>query len=100
MIILTASITAAEGKDKELEEVLRGLVKGTATEEGALEYRLHRVKGNPVKFRFIEKFKDQAAFDFHLSTDHFKALGEKSVGLTQGEAEMEMLELIDSIPEK
>ncbi|GKT29220.1 antibiotic biosynthesis monooxygenase, partial [Aduncisulcus paluster] len=32
---------AAEGKEQELEAVLRELVKATATEEGAVEYRLH-----------------------------------------------------------
>lgn len=100
MITLTASITAKEGCEEKLEELLRSLVAGTSTEEGALEYRLHRVKGTPGKFRFIEKFKDQQAFDFHANTEHFKKLGEYSAELIQGEPELEMLELIDSIPEK
>ena len=100
MVTLTATLTAKEGNEKKVEEILLGLVKGTATEDGALEYRLHRVIGTPGKFRFIEKFKDQAAFDFHANTEHFKKLGELTEGLLTGDGELEMLELIDSIPEK
>ncbi|WP_320172816.1 putative quinol monooxygenase [Maridesulfovibrio sp.] len=99
MITLTAKMQAAEGKEQELEAVLRELVKGTATEEGSVEYRLHRVLDTPGAFRFVEKFKDQEAFDFHANSDHFKAAIEKIGKLTAGDGELEMLELIDSIPE-
>ena len=99
MITLTAKIQAAAGKEQELETVLRELVKATATEEGSVEYRLHKVVDTPGAFRFVEKFKDQAAFDFHSNSDHFKAAVEKIGALAIGEGELEMLELIDSIPE-
>lgn len=99
MITLTAAMQAAEGKEKELETVFAELVKGTATEQGAVEYRLHRVLDKPGKYRFMEKFKDQDAFDFHSNSEHFKTAIEKITSLTV-EVEMEMLELIDSIPEK
>ncbi|ACS79018.1 putative quinol monooxygenase [Maridesulfovibrio salexigens] len=99
MITLTAKIQAAEGNEQELEVVLRELVKATATEDGSVEYRLHRVVDTPGAFRFIEKFKDQEAFDFHANSDHFKAAIGKIGALSAGEGELEMLELIDSIPE-
>lgn len=100
MIIINATLQAAEGKEKELEATLRELVKETATEDGAVEYRLHRFVDAPNKFRFCEKFKDQAAFDFHCQTDHFVNLGAKIGTLLEGEGVLEKLELIDSIPEQ
>lgn len=99
MIIINATMQAAAGKEKELETVLLELVKGTATEEGAMEYRLHRFIDTPGKFRFCEKFKDQEAFDFHCQTDHFVNLGAKIGPLLEGEGVLEKLELVDSIPE-
>lgn len=99
MIVVTAKIQAAAGKEQQLEEILRELVKGTATEEGSVEYRLHRILDTPGAFRFIEKFKDQAAFDVHCNSDHFKTLVAKIGEITEGDGELEMLELIDSIPE-
>lgn len=99
MITLTAKIQAAAGSEQEMEAVLRELVKETATEEGAVEYRLHRLINTPGAFRFVEKFKDQAAFDFHANSAHFKAAVEKIGALSAGEGDLEMLELIDSIPE-
>ncbi|HAS87719.1 MAG TPA: antibiotic biosynthesis monooxygenase [Desulfovibrio sp.] len=99
MITLTAKVQAANGKEQEMEAVLRELVKGTATEEGVVEYRLHRLIDTPGAFRFVEKFKDQAAFDIHSNSTHFKAAVEKIGVLAAGEGELEMLELIDFIPE-
>ncbi|WP_320009328.1 putative quinol monooxygenase [Maridesulfovibrio sp.] len=99
MILLTVKIQAAKGKEQELEAVLRELVKATTAEDGAVEYRLHRVVGTPGAFRFTEKYKDQAAFDFHCNTEHFKALIAKVGELSEGDGDLDMLELIDSIPE-
>ncbi len=99
MIIINATLQAAKGKENELEAILHKLVKGTATEEGALEYRLHKFIDTPGKYRFCEKFKDQAAFDVHCQTDHFINLGAKIGPLLEGEGIIEKLELIDSIPE-
>lgn len=99
MITLTAKIQAVTGKEQELEATLRDLVTATATEEGSVEYRLHKIINAPGAFRFVEKFKNQAAFDFHSNSEHFKTLGSKIGKLTEGEGELEMLEMIDSIPE-
>ncbi|WP_415712778.1 putative quinol monooxygenase [Maridesulfovibrio sp.] len=99
MIRLTAKMQAKTGKEQKLETVLRELVKATATEEGSLEYRLHRIVDAPGTFRFIEKFKDQAAFDFHSTSAHFKTAIAQIGELTEGDGEFEMLELVDSIPE-
>ncbi|CCO25476.1 putative quinol monooxygenase [Maridesulfovibrio hydrothermalis] len=99
MIIVNATMQAATGKEKELEEILLELVKGTATEEGAVEYRLHKFADATGKYRFYEKFKDQKAFDFHCETDHFKTLFSKLGPLLAEEAVLDKLELIDSIPE-
>ena len=99
MEIYNATFQAAAGKEEELENVLKALIKETAKEEGSVEYRLHRIIDAPGKYRFCEKFKDQAAFDFHCKSDHFLSAMAKMAPLVEGEGTLEKLELVDSIPE-
>ncbi len=45
-------------------------------------------------FLFYEKYKDQAAIDFHRQQDHYKAFGKKAAGLLAGKPEVEFYEEI------
>jgi quinol monooxygenase YgiN len=75
---------AKKGKEKELEEALSAMIPNVQNEEDTLQYSLHRSRNNPGKFFFYEKYKDQAAFDFHCSTSYFKELFSKTPGLLEG----------------
>jgi quinol monooxygenase YgiN len=74
MIVFTASLKAKQGKEKELEEALINMVSNVQNEEGALIYILHRVKDDPGRFTFYEKYQDQAALDYHDSSPHMRDL--------------------------
>jgi len=72
MIHMTATFTPAPGKEAQLEDVLRTLVRETAREPGALEYMLHRTRQTPPRFVFYERFADQAALDSHMAEPFFQ----------------------------
>ncbi len=99
MIILTAALQAAKGKEDELEKTLAALVPLTAKEEGALEYRFHRSTDIPGRFLFYEKYRDQEALDFHMQTPQLKALPAKLEGLLSEPMALSRFDCIAAIPE-
>ncbi len=74
MLIVTAVLRAKPGKEKQLETQLLGMLKPVGQEEGTLEYRFHRAQEDAGCFFFYEKYRDQAAFDAHVVTPHFRKL--------------------------
>ncbi len=92
MIVISAVMEAAPGKEQEMEEVLRGLVSATQSEEGTLTYVLHRALGNPGKFLFYEKYTDEAALAFHSGTPQFAESFGKLAPLLAGDPVIEMYE--------
>ena len=71
-IVLNVHLEAAPGREKELENALRALVAPTRGEPGCIAYRLHMDPEAPGKFMFYEKFRDQAALDAHIASQHFQ----------------------------
>jgi quinol monooxygenase YgiN len=97
MITFMAMLKAKAGKEKRVEEILKGIVPKVQNEKGALKYILHRVKDDPSQFLFYEEYADQAALDFHNSTVYFKELGKDLTGLLDGEAKVIHYDVITSI---
>jgi quinol monooxygenase YgiN len=71
-IILNVHFEAAPGREEDLARELSALVEPTRKEAGCLAYELHVDPENHAKLMFYEKFADQAAVDFHVSTPYFK----------------------------
>ncbi len=96
MITVVATIKAQPGKEKEIEKALAAMIPQVESEEGTLEYVLHRAQNDPLKFLVYEKYRDQEAFSFHSSTPAIKELF-KTVGpLIDGSPSIEMYEIITS----
>ena len=91
-MIVVAVLKAQAGKEKEMEDALRGMIPKVQSEEGTIAYILHRALSEPGKFLFYEKYKDKAAFDFHSSTPHFQELFGKIGPLLAGPPSVEMYE--------
>jgi len=51
------------------------LVHGSQGEKGCLQYLLVEDKTNPLYFQIFEEYVNQAALEFHRTTDHFKGFG-------------------------
>lgn len=71
-IVCIARLVAKEGQADNLLVVLKKLIKSSKSESGCVSYQLHRSVENPGIFTFVDKFKDQAAFDYHCETEHVK----------------------------
>jgi len=71
-IVCIARLIAKEGMTASLLQVLQGLVKPSKSEPGCLSYQLHCDIENPNIFTFVDRFKDQAAFDFHCEAEYIK----------------------------
>ena len=84
MIVLIAMLKAQKGKEKKVEDILRGMIPSVQNEKGTLEYILHRSQKDPTEFLFYEEYADQAALDFHGRTSYFKDLGRNLDGLLDG----------------
>lgn len=55
----------------EFLELTKELIASTRKEEGNIFYDLYEDVNTPSEFLFCEKYKDQAAIDFHSKSDHF-----------------------------
>jgi quinol monooxygenase YgiN len=71
-IVCIAHLEAKEGKKDQLLQILKNLIKPSKNEPGCISYQLHSSPENPNLFTFIDKFKDQEAFDYHCETAHIK----------------------------
>ena len=74
MLIVTAKVKLQEGKAEEFIEAVRVMQAKVLNDPGAIQYNLHRSTTDPNEFLFYERYEDEDAFDYHLSTDHLKAL--------------------------
>ena len=97
MITFIAMLKAKPGKEKSVEEILKGIVPNVQNEKGASKYILHRSKSDPGQFLFYEEYADQAAVDFHNSTVYFKELGTNLNGLLDGDPKVVFYDVIASI---
>ncbi len=80
-MVLTAIFHAKQGKEKELEKVLKAMFPHVQNEPGVLTYNLQQAENKPGTFFFYEKYKDKQAFDYHGSTAHFQELNKRLEGL-------------------
>ncbi|WP_420992274.1 putative quinol monooxygenase [Cupriavidus sp. 30B13] len=69
---VVAVLTAKEGREVELETLLRGLTAPSRAESGNLRYDLWRDIENPRQFVLDELYQDEAAIDSHRATGHFQ----------------------------
>jgi len=71
MISIVAKFIVKEGEEENFLAMTEGLVAASQNEEGCIEYALHKDVKNARTYCMLEKWKDQAAIDFHNNTPHF-----------------------------
>jgi quinol monooxygenase YgiN len=64
-VVCVAEFYALEGKTDELVAALHSLIKATTAEPGCIRYELNQRVDDPRWVTFVEKWKDQKAFDEH-----------------------------------
>lgn len=96
MIGVVAVLRAKEGKEAEFERVFAELTAQVkANEPGNHMYQLTRSRTEPRTYKVMEMYADQAAFDAHGSSEHYKAGGRKLRDLVDARPEIELLDTVD-----
>ena len=65
-----------------------------ANEPGNLMYRVHRTE-DPQVFVAVERYRDQAAIDAHVNSQHVKAIMPRLQEMLDGEPEVAMYEEVE-----
>ena len=71
MILLTAYIEVTD-RDA-IRAALPAVITATRAEDGCAEYGCYEDTQQPGRYVFIERWRDKAALDRHLSTPHMAA---------------------------
>ena len=96
MIGVVAIIRAKEGREAEFERVFAEMTaKVKANEPGNQMYQLTRSRTEPRTYKVMEMYADQAAFEAHGSSDHYKEGGRALRELVEGRPEVELLDTVD-----
>lgn len=74
MLIITARIKLQTGTGGEFLDAYRWMRPQVLSDPGAIQYEVHRSTDDPDEFIFYERYENDEAFAYHLSTEHFKTL--------------------------
>jgi quinol monooxygenase YgiN len=76
MIGATVTMRVNPGKIGEFERLYRQLAEQVRSrEEGNFQYELFRSADDPNTYKTMEQYRDHAAIEAHLRTEHIKRLG-------------------------
>lgn len=89
-----ARLEALPGKEKQLEDVLMGLIEPSRNEATCISYDLHKCHDNPAAFMFYEHWESKEALEVHLQTAHLKYAQAKMEGLLAKPGEVTFWEMI------
>jgi quinol monooxygenase YgiN len=73
MILITARMTVAPGREADFVDAARAVIEQTASEPGCLAYDCSRDVLEPSRFVFVEQWQDGAAIRAHGASEHFAA---------------------------
>lgn len=95
MIVIAATLTAAEGKADELESEFQKLVPKVRKDPGTVAYVVHRGLEDPSKFFVYEKYESQDALKAHSSTPHFQEFSKALASILAGRPEIALYRELD-----
>lgn len=72
MYVVVARFYCQEGKEQEVEAVLRTMVPISNAEPGCVQYVVNRAVDDPRLFLLYEEYVDEAGFNAHLESAEFK----------------------------
>jgi quinol monooxygenase YgiN len=90
---LIVTIKAKPGKGKELEAAFTPCIAATKKEPGCLAYELNRDPDDPTAYVMFEKFKNVAALEAHLKSEHTAKLLKALEPLTEGQIKAKVYEV-------
>jgi quinol monooxygenase YgiN len=92
-VTVVATLTVRADAVEAVQAELFRLIPPTRSEEGCLEYRLHRDREDPTVFTFYENWEDMAALERHLASDHYRRYAAAVSDLLTSKAVRKMAEI-------
>ena len=89
--MILARIYIKPGSEAEFISAAKMMIENTHKEEGCLEYMLYQDPYESTNFIFVEKYKDQAAIDFHFGTPYFAEFGDLISDMTSKDSDIQIL---------
>lgn len=74
MLKIVAKTKIKESMQEQYKAAVKELVRKSQAEEGNVSYTVNQLTSDPTIFAFIEVWKDQAAFEYHVKTEHFTTI--------------------------
>ena len=87
-----AHAKARAGRDSDLRSLLESLVEPTRAEDGCIEYKVWERRDAPGSFTIVESWRDEAALEAHLKTEHLSHAIARFDDLLEVPLELEHLE--------
>jgi quinol monooxygenase YgiN len=72
--VLVARMTARQGEEERALGLIRELAEASRAEPGCNHYFAHRDPDDSRVFLMYEQYRDQAAFEEHGQSEHFKSI--------------------------
>ncbi|QCE33837.1 antibiotic biosynthesis monooxygenase [Acetobacteraceae bacterium] len=73
---LYAVITALPGHEAEVSKLLDGMAKNVRAEKGCVRYEIYTLASDPKVFHVEESYKNDKAFQAHVSQEYGKKFNE------------------------
>lgn len=91
MIIAKAYIKP--GKEADFINAAKSIIESSNKEEGCLGYQLYQDPYEKTNFIFVEKYKNQAAIDFHFAAPYFSEFGTLIADWTSKPTEIKIINI-------
>lgn len=95
MILIIAKSTVLNEKREGFLRLAKRMEAESRQEAGCISYTLYEDMQEPLKFCFIEQWKDQEAIDSHNNSSHFKDLVPKMAKCKKAPTDIQLLCEID-----
>jgi quinol monooxygenase YgiN len=73
--VVIARWRARRGEEEAVAALLAEIVPLSRAEAGMVAYQVHRDPSDPQVFTIYERYRDAAAYDAHLESEHMQRLG-------------------------
>ena len=94
MYAFTAHLKVKEDSVETVRDALIALIEPSRAEPGCLVYLPHQVDGEPGSFMVYERYRDEAAYETHRESEHYKRwVGEEIAPNLQDRDRVEYLPL-------
>lgn len=74
MYVVCSQLLVKEGTEDAVAAVMPELVAASRAEPGCRMYVAHRHLEDPRRFMFYEQYDDEAAYQAHVSSEHYQRL--------------------------